>query len=165
MLYDSDGLTKQNYHCVQCGLCRQGGSQNYTHCTICNACVLKANYARHKHIENALNTNCPICLDDNLFRSQHPSIYLNCGHTMHKHCFRQLTRHKFQCPLCQRSFCDMWHQNRQLDSEIENMPMPAELLARQVHVLCNDCGERSHCSFHLLGYKCLSCFSYNTRVI
>lgn len=33
----------------------------------------------------------------------------------------------------------------------------------QVTVLCNDCGHRSRCTFHVVGHKCDGCSGYNTR--
>ena len=36
---------------------------------------------------------------------------------------------------------------------------------KQVWILCNDCGVKSHVQYHIVAHKCLSCNSYNTRQI
>ena len=92
-------------------------------------------------------------------------MFLQCGHTLHKKCFKELSKHKYQCPLCFKSFCDMWVHDRQLDSEIENTPMPEEFRDKKIKILCNDCSQKSEVSFHVLGAKCTLCHSYNTRVL
>lgn len=41
--------------------------------------------------------------------------------------------------------------------------MPEEYRNMVVSVLCNDCHARSEVRFHVVGHKCGSCGSYNTR--
>lgn len=84
---------------------------------------------------------------------------------MHRGCFKELSKHKYQCPLCFKSFCDMTVHDRQLDNEIENTPMPDEFRDKKVKILCNDCSERCEVIFHVLGAKCQICHSYNTRLL
>ena len=84
---------------------------------------------------------------------------------MHKKCFRELSKHKYQCPLCYKSFCDMSMQDKQLEAEIEATPMPEELQNKTVNILCNDCSKRCSVHFHVLGAKCSFCSSYNTRML
>lgn len=52
-----------------------------------------------------------------------------------------------------------------LEQEIENTVMPAEYRDKKISILCNDCSEKSEVPFHILGAKCLSCNSYNTRLL
>ena len=59
----------------------------------------------------------------------------------------------------------MAKRNKELEEEIENTPMPAELRNKRVEILCNDCQTKGLVPFHILGFKCGSCFSYNTRQI
>jgi RING finger/CHY zinc finger protein 1 len=103
-----------------------------------------------------MSGDCPICMED-MFKSREQSVFLNCGHAMHQKCFKELARHKYQCPLCFKSFCNMSQQHKQLDSEIESMPMPAELASRTVNIYCNDCNQHSVCGYHILGAKCVYC--------
>ena len=161
-LFD-DAVHKLYFHCHKCGICRQGGRDNFRHCETCACCVSVKQ--EHKCTPNALSNDCPICLSS-LFESREECVRLpTCGHTMHKRCFSDLSQHKYQCPLCSKSFCNMWMQDRQLDSEIEATPMPEEFKNKVVQILCNDCSLKSEVIYHILGAKCQSCQSYNTRLL
>ena len=52
-----------------------------------------------------------------------------------------------------------------LDRLLLNERMPEELAAKTQMVSCNDCGARSTVPYHFVYHKCLSCSSYNTRVL
>ncbi|TNV76650.1 hypothetical protein FGO68_gene5314 [Halteria grandinella] len=160
-IFEND-LTKKIYHCDKCKICRQGGADNFKHCDTCGACISRVAFDTHKCQENTLHSSCPICMNDQ-FNSIEQSIFLPCGHSMHKECFKDLSKHKYQCPLCFRSFCDMRMNDKALEREIESTPMPEEFRSKKVQILCNDCQERSQVFFHILGAKCQGCNSYNTR--
>ena len=55
----------------------------------------------------------------------------------------------------------------QMDAEVAETPLPAEMRGWLVDVLCNDCGLRSRTSYHVIGHKCGNgaCGSYNTTVV
>eukprot|EP00897_Mesotaenium_endlicherianum_P003374 jgi/Mesen1/3064/ME000018S02374 len=109
-------------HCRQCGVC-----MGEYFCSVCN-----------------------FFDDDHLFESTRDITVMQCGHTMHLHCFKEMRSHaKFSCPICLKTACDMkraW-----------------ALLEQEVGVLCHDCGSISDVPFHILGQKCGGCGSYNTR--
>lgn len=161
-LFDND-ITKKQFHCDKCGICRIGGSENFKHCDTCKCCV--SIHSEHKCQASALENDCAICLRS-LFDSREGCVQLpTCGHILHKDCFSELSKHKYQCPLCSKSFCNMWVHDRQLDSEIEATPMPDELKNKIVGILCNDCQKKTEVSYHILGAKCGDCMSYNTRLL
>eukprot|EP01052_Picozoa_sp_SAG31_P003232 SAG31_NODE_123_length_23712_cov_41.426291_2_plen_99_part_00 len=58
---------------------------------------------------------------------------------------------------------DMADQWRELDGAIAETPMPPEYRDMMVTILCNDCLETTSAHFHVLGIKCASCGSYNTK--
>ena len=45
-LYDDD-LSKEQFHCDDCGICRVGGRENFFHCETCGACYSNELKARH----------------------------------------------------------------------------------------------------------------------
>jgi RING finger/CHY zinc finger protein 1 len=50
-----------------------------------------------------------------------------------------------------------------MDTAVQQTPMPEEYRGYEVNVLCNDCGARSVVKFHVVGHKCKGCGGYNTR--
>ena len=85
--------SKKQFHCDKCGICRVGGRENFKHCDTCKCCV--STEIDHICTVNALENDCPICLSS-LFNSRDESIRLpTCGHTMHKTCFSDLSKHKY----------------------------------------------------------------------
>mmetsp|Transcript_3587 Transcript_3587/g.6420 ORF Transcript_3587/g.6420 Transcript_3587/m.6420 type:complete len:401 (+) Transcript_3587:176-1378(+) len=163
--YDNDP-NKNVYHCHQCGMCRVGkgvGIDNF-HCTKCNACVAIESRDRHKCVERSLDSNCPIC-SGYLFTSTQPVIFMRCGHTMHTHCFEQYTKTNYTCPLCCKSLSDMSGFYSRLDEVLANERLPDEYAFMRSHILCNDCGHKSHTKFHFIYHKCQNCSGYNTRVL
>lgn len=96
-----DDNNKGQFHCVQCGLCRVGGRENYKHCNPCGICFKIG--STHKCIEQCSSSDCPICLED--LHSHGECQKLNCGHLMHVTCLRQLCQNfKHICPLCATKF-------------------------------------------------------------
>lgn len=50
------------------------------------------------------------------------------------------------------------------DRIMDRLPAP-QTVHLQVDILCNDCLQRSRVRFHVVGLRCASCRSYNTRRI
>jgi len=161
-LYDDD-TTKQQFHCDKCGICRVGGRDNFFHCDTCGACYATELYNNHVCVPNSMQRDCPICYEY-LFDSLEAPQVLRCGHTIHRKCLDNYSKHGgYTCPLCNQSVCDMREAWRYLDEEIRQTPMPAEYADQRVCMLCNDCHVEGEASFHALGLKCNGCGSYNTR--
>jgi hypothetical protein len=79
-------------------------------------------------------------------------------------CWEQVNKsHLARCPLCAVSITESAGTWAQMDAEIARSPMPEEYRNKQEAVLCNDCHATSSTAFHVLGLKCISCGSYNTR--
>lgn len=92
-IFDND-TSKRQFHCKGCGVCRTGGREHFFHCDSCNACVSNEVKDDHKHIEDVIMGDCPICMED-MFKSRDQSVFLNCGHAMHQKCFKELAKHKY----------------------------------------------------------------------
>lgn len=165
--WDDQGEKKKVYHCDECGICRSGGRNNYFHCPTCGSCYPLQLQNKHKCLENAMQRQCPVCLED-MFSSLRQSQVLLCGHTIHSDCLRQLQRQKglqaIRCPMCSKSIADYSEFWKQLSEEILHTPLE-EQFRRKVRVVCNDCLERSTTDFHFIGNKCPKCSSFNTRDI
>lgn len=164
--YDDD-LTKECFHCQDCGICRVGGASNFFHCTTCNCCYALSLRDQHVCIENSMKQNCPVCMEY-LFDSIRPiNIMPQCGHTIHQDCLRSLAENNtYTCPLCMKSIMAPSAMTRvwdSLDQQVQATPMPQEYASLRVAILCNDCQGRSSALFHVLGHKCQACGSYNTR--
>jgi RING finger and CHY zinc finger domain-containing protein 1 len=82
-----DDLSKQTYHCDDCGICRVGGRENYFHCATCGSCYAANLRNNHVCVERAMHQNCPVCFEF-LFESVDPTTVLRCGHTIHTECLR-----------------------------------------------------------------------------
>lgn len=164
-LFDND-ITKQQYHCDKCGICRVGGKENMFHCDTCNACLSNTIKDTHKCIKNTFHNECPICLDT-IFDSVKSITILKCGHTLHLECLNSLLKTNsltgMRCPLCNKSTIDTKILTEFLDKEVENTPMPKDLV-KDVDILCNDCNKTSNTNYHIVGMKCLHCLSYNTSL-
>uniref|UniRef100_A0A7S2NQ53 RING finger and CHY zinc finger domain-containing protein 1 n=1 Tax=Zooxanthella nutricula TaxID=1333877 RepID=A0A7S2NQ53_9DINO len=165
--WDDDGAQKEVFHCSKCGICRIGGRENYFHCDTCGSCYPNEIRASHTCVENAMRQNCPVCLQD-LFGSTVKVTILKCGHTMHQECLRELQMsfaglQSLRCPICNLSlhrYEDLWAE---MDRQVAETPMPVEYQHVQTAIVCNDCQNVSSVPFHILGHKCPSCSSYNTR--
>ncbi|KAL0390059.1 UNVERIFIED_CONTAM: E3 ubiquitin-protein ligase RZFP34 [Sesamum calycinum] len=158
-----DDVSKKQYHCDECGICRRtytkivtGGRENFFHCSKCGCASLRG----------TSNASQLCGLLEFLFDSTRNIAVLSCGHTIHMECVKEMERHRrYACPVCSKSICDMSNVWRKLDEEIASTPMPDMYKNKKVWILCNDCEEMCEVQFHIVGYKCLSCSSYNTRQI
>uniref|UniRef100_A0A0D6R673 CHY-type domain-containing protein n=1 Tax=Araucaria cunninghamii TaxID=56994 RepID=A0A0D6R673_ARACU len=160
--YDDD-ISKKQYHCEGCGICRTGGRENFFHCFKCGCCYSILLKDSHPCVERAMHHNCPVCFEF-LFESTRDINVLPCGHTIHMDCLKEMHQHlQFSCPVCSKSVCDMSKVWEKLDEEIASTPMPQSYQNKKVWILCNDCGATSEVKFHIVAQKCLSCNSYNTR--
>ncbi len=156
----------QPFHCVDCGICRIGGRENFLHCHDCCMCLAIHIFKSHKCITGKFKTDCPVCQED-LFSSRQVPQDLPCGHVIHKHCFRILAGYDYRCPVCKKTIVSqqtmesVWASRSR---EIELQPMPVDL-QRTVNIICNDCGMRGmNESWHFLGVRCAYCRSFNTIV-
>lgn len=152
------------FHCDLCGFCRVGKSHLFYHCTICNACIETRLKNDHKHVENTLKSDCPICAEY-LFTSRKDSILLKCGHSIHAECYSYYVERSLQCPICMKSMGSMDGYNRKVDRLIKYI----EELHRKkglwtCDVSCYDCGGDSKIDYRYLFNKCPKCQSFNTRL-
>lgn len=163
-LFDDEGVRKGIYHCDGCGMCRVGGRDNFFHCDTCGGCFGVGLRDNHVCREEMLHADCPICLG-NLFMSRSTVMPLRCGHWMHRKCYRKMLSTRTTCPLCSKSVVDTTAFNQYMDMQIAAMPMPSDYADFRLIVLCNECHHESTVPFHILGAKCGSCGSYNTKRI
>ncbi|KAD5803417.1 hypothetical protein R6Q59_024382 [Mikania micrantha] len=160
-----DDVSKNQYHCDECGICRTGGEENFFHCEKCGCCYTKSIKDTHVCVERAMHHDCPIC-SEFLFDTLKDLTILPCGHTMHLDCLKEMKQHhRYSCPVCSKSICDLSDVWKKLDHEVEVTPMPQSYLNKMVWILCNDCEKISRVQFHIVGHKCEKCRSYNTRQI
>ncbi|WVZ69042.1 hypothetical protein U9M48_017894 [Paspalum notatum var. saurae] len=125
-------VSKQQYHCNGCGICRIGGRENFFHCSKCGCCYSTALRNSHACVEGALHHDCPICFEY-LFESTNDVSVLPCGHTIHVECLKEMEEHcQFACPLCSKSVCDMSKAWERLDMEL------ATLTDSSDDKMCND---------------------------
>eukprot|EP00698_Gefionella_okellyi_P005664 TRINITY_DN15133_c0_g1_i1.p1 TRINITY_DN15133_c0_g1~~TRINITY_DN15133_c0_g1_i1.p1 ORF type:complete len:327 (+),score=36.40 TRINITY_DN15133_c0_g1_i1:113-1093(+) len=162
-----DDDTKDIYHCPHCNLCRigKGLDIDFFHCMKCNACMTISRKEKHRCIERALESACPICHGGSLFTSTDPVVFVACGHSMHESCFKQYIRQSFTCPICCKALYDAKHLYGRIDAEVAQHQLPAEFRGKQSDVFCNDCELRSTVPFHFMYHKCAHCGGYNTRVV
>jgi len=165
--WDDEGHEKKVFHCRHCGICRVGGRENYFHCDTCGSCYPNEIRESHTCVENAMRQNCPVCLAD-LFQSTSQVTILQCGHTIHHECLKDLQMsfaglQSLRCPICNVSlykYEDLWAE---MDRQVAETPMPQEYQQCYTAIICNDCQGVSSVKFHVLGHKCPHCNSYNTR--
>lgn len=167
-LWDEDGAKKNIYHCEGCGICRIGPKDKFFHCDKCCACYPLSLRGNHVCISGGMQNNCPICLED-MFSSRRPVVILRCGHNVHAHCQRVMNQmeimQSIRCPTCCKTVADdpseIW---KEIESYIEQHPMPEEISGMRVSILCNDCNAKStDIPLNLIAMKCDSCGSYNTN--
>ena len=160
-----DDISKQQFHCDKCGICRVGGEDNYYHCITCNSCIRTVLKNNHVCIENSFHNTCPICCEL-IFNSVKKVTMLKCGHTIHIECFQELLKEgtfsSIRCPFCSKSSIDCQLIFDHLENEINNTPMPEDLNFN-VKILCNDCLKETETKFHIIGHKCQDCGSFNTK--
>ncbi|GAB6032722.1 RING finger and CHY zinc finger domain-containing protein 1 [Chamberlinius hualienensis] len=157
-----DDVDKKQFHCEDCGICRIGGKANFFHCQKCGLCIGNDSKDKHKCVENASRSNCPICLED-IHSSRDAPFPLRCGHIIHRTCYKQLLENgSYTCPLCNVSVVDMKSTWRKMDEDVAATPMPPEYTDLKVGILCRDCHKESEVPFHVVGLKCAHCGAYNT---
>lgn len=150
---------KGQFHCDECGICRQGGKENYSHCKECGICIAPDHKCSRK-----IEGDCPVCCTL-LFDAIEQTTTTKCGHWMHTKCLHEHTKHFNTCPLCLKSLADTSALNTYLDQQIALTPLPDEFKNKLVNILCNDCGTKSNINFHFYGLKCIACSGYNTKQI
>lgn len=154
---------KDYFHCVECGICRQGKKEDYMHCDSCGRCFIKGHEKNCKGI-NITSAECPICLE-NLNTSTRTSFPLLCGHMIHIDCFHEYAQTDDKCPLC----CKKMYENEEGDNFLRfikrTVRMPEELENMEMEIMCNDCGEKNKIKFHFAGLECPGCKSFNTKQI
>ena len=165
VLYDDDP-NKDIYHCDKCGICRLGLGldKDYFHCDVCNICLSIDLKDKHKCVTNTTHCNCTIC-NEYLFTSVQKVVFMKCGHSIHQHCYDELIKHSYKCPICKKSIANVDNQFRLLDQEISQSPMPEPYNEWMCTITCNDCKGKSNCQYHVLGLKCKYCKSYNTNQV
>jgi Zinc-ribbon/Ring finger domain len=154
------------YHCDQCGFCRVGGRDNFTHCNDCGMCIDSQLFDDHNCKAGKYMSNCPICQED-LFSSRFASHEMPCGHAIHWDCFKELTSYDTRCPVCKKTAESPEHMQATwtaIAMGIALQPVPPELV-RVVNIFCNDCEVSDpNRRWHFLGVQCLNCTSFNTIV-
>ena len=148
------------YHCEQCGFCRVGGRDNFTHCNDCGMCIDTQLFDDHNCKAGKYMSNCPICQED-LFSSRFASHEMPCGHAIHWDCFKELTSYDTRCPVCKKTAENPDHMQAiwsAIAMGIALQPVPPEM-ARVVNIYCNDC-EVSDSSRHEC---CKTSFRSNTN--
>ncbi|XP_042047257.1 E3 ubiquitin-protein ligase MIEL1-like [Salvia splendens] len=162
--YDDD-IEKRHFHCDDCGICRIGGRENYFHCKKCGLWYSISLRNNHLCVEDSMRHHCPICFEY-LFDPLKDVTVMKCGHTMNSECYHELIkRDRFCCPICSKSIMDMSIVWWRIDEEIEATMMPEEYRYKKVWIMCNDCNDTTEVYFHIIGWKCSHCESYNTRTI
>ncbi|XP_066400618.1 E3 ubiquitin-protein ligase RZFP34-like isoform X3 [Miscanthus floridulus] len=118
-------VSKNQFHCDGCGICRTGGAENFYHCDKCGCCYTSLLKDSHHCVDRAMHHNCPVCIEY-LFDSTKAISVLHCGHTIHLECLYEMRTHQqFSCPVCLRSACNMSDIWQKLDQEVAASPMPA----------------------------------------
>lgn len=170
-LYDDSDV--EIYHCEDCGICRKGERDSYTHCKRCNTCIRRDQQDCHFCRELDPQLSCPCCLDD-FTAGNDDVVWTSCAHAMHASCWEKYTVFKTTCPICFKTLISMDDYFRALDIvvEMELAQAPAEFKRRRARVYCHDCTKVSTTLFHFVYLKCTSvredrrqCGSYNTRPI
>jgi RING finger/CHY zinc finger protein 1 len=151
---------KGQFHCDKCGICRQGGSDNFEHCDKCGICNVLAEH----ECKIKLDGECPVCLED-MFSSINSTTKMRCGHWIHVNCLSEYGKYNYKCPLCSKSLHDLSEIDRYLEHQIDNNEMPEEYIDKKVNILCNECSAKSLVKMHFYGHKCSECLSYNTKLI
>ncbi|KAL0459620.1 UNVERIFIED_CONTAM: E3 ubiquitin-protein ligase MIEL1 [Sesamum latifolium] len=115
--YDDD-ITKEQFHCNDCGICRVGGRENFFHCPKCGSCYSIGLRDNHLCVEDSMKSHCPICYEF-LFDSTKQTTILKCGHTMHVECYEEMfSQNQYRCPICSKSVLNMSRTWERLDQEI-----------------------------------------------
>lgn len=165
-IYDDDA-SRSVYHCPSCNVCRVGKGLgiDFFHCMKCNQCMNKKYQNGHVCVENAMESDCPVCYEY-LFTSTAPVKYLQCGHLMHASCYKTYRQKQIRCPVCAKSLEEMIPVYKRLDHLLtrEDGQSPNGDKGAQCELFCHDCNSRSVAPFHFVFHRCRHCSSYNTRV-
>ena len=177
------------YHCPYCKECKlgEGLGIDYKHCFDCNCCMPLEMFhnqeVSHKCIKNNLSSDCPICgvklnehhhsnnnknshSFDSLVDNWRVQFLIPCNHAIHETCLKlYLDNGQYKCPICQISIVDMEINFKLLDEEIQNCALPSPYNTWRCVYKCNDCDTRGITSYHFLGIKCRSCYSFNTILL
>jgi len=158
--------TNPIFHCNECGICRVGRKQDYTHCQKCNHCYATSFYETHKCVEDSTRMPCPVC-NDYMFDGtlENKVAVLQCGHSIHVKCWESLLKHgNYRCPFCKKTVADgIKEQWRVYDMLSQYEPIPEEFEKKRLIILCNDCEEKSDVKFSFEFRKCGKCGGYNTN--
>ncbi|CAL6080878.1 RING_finger and CHY zinc finger domain-containing protein [Hexamita inflata] len=153
---------KPFYHCEQCGTCKVGLKKKWTHCDKCNRCYHVDYFNSHRcGIRTA--TECCVCLGtlrDSVFQIRD----IECGHTMHYHCWVQLiNQNNFSCPMCKKCLLDA-ELRQQIFEHYTQIARKTLIGTRTVQVHCNQCNNEFG-FFEQPFYWCHECKSFNTSVV
>ncbi|XBW38596.1 hypothetical protein QEN19_004185 [Hanseniaspora menglaensis] len=173
------------YHCPFCKECKlgEGLGIDYNHCFDCNCCMPLEMFhnekVSHKCIKNNLSSDCTICgvrLNGDYSKNVRSyeskgenwkvQFLIPCNHAIHETCLKlYLDNGQYKCPICQISIVDMEINFKLLDEEIQTCPLPSPYNSWRCIYKCNDCATRGITSYHFLGIKCRSCYSFNTILL
>lgn len=160
-LWCSDG---DYYHCEHCKLCRVGPEKCYYHCMACDACLDIRLKNKHKHVENTLKSDCPICAEY-LFTSPKDIMFLECGHSIHLECFMSYVERSLQCPVCMKSMIKPKKYYEKITNILKNTKnIQKEKETWTCEISCYDCCADTKTQYRYLFNKCNRCLSYNTRL-
>nr|ACF86540.1 unknown [Zea mays] len=56
-------VSKNQFHCDGCGICRTGGAENFYHCGRCGCCYTTTLKDSHRCVDGAMHHNCPVCME------------------------------------------------------------------------------------------------------
>ena len=157
-----DLVDKGQFHCDKCGICRQGGVENFEHCEDCGICFHKGEHDCMIKLDS--QDQCPVCCVE-LFDSVIQCRKMKCGHWIHVECFNAHIEHNNKCPICSKSIIVSELYNQYIRDVIAENPMPEEYEHRDVRVLCNDCNVEFTAVFHFIGHQCPDCSGFNTKLI
>uniref|UniRef100_A0A0D2ZS72 CHY-type domain-containing protein n=1 Tax=Brassica oleracea var. oleracea TaxID=109376 RepID=A0A0D2ZS72_BRAOL len=160
-----DDLSKKQYHCDDCGICRLSEYLHSQCFDIPQNCFDK--YYTTTFALGVLKTlnikkkTSSIAKDVDVAT---PKFWRTSTGVWKAHCIT-IARFvlRYTCPLCSKSICDMSSVWKKLDEEVAAYKIPKVYEDKMVWILCNDCGSNTDVRFHLIAHKCSSCGSYNTR--
>lgn len=153
---------KGQFHCDKCGICRQGGIDNFEHCDKCGICSNKNDHKCKIKLDS--QDQCPVCCIQ-LFDSTIPCQKMLCGHWIHVQCFNNYIKYNIKCPICSKSIIKSDMYDLYIKDQIEQNPMPEEYADKIVKILCNDCNTYNNAHFHFIGHQCPDCLCFNTVII
>jgi RING finger/CHY zinc finger protein 1 len=87
-------------------MCRRGKREEHRHCTNCGYCIHISAFGEHICREKKVESDCPVCLE-NLKYSTKYWIPMECGHLIHRDCFKLYCKTSVNCPVCGLSFVKM----------------------------------------------------------